>query len=341
MKFIIPMAGMGKRMRPHTLTVPKPLLPIAGKPIVQRLVEDLYAMWNKPVESVHFVINPNFGSEVEEQLKKVAESIGAKGEIVYQHQAKGTAHAIYMAEKALDGNVIVAFADTLFRAEFTIAEDLDGVIWVKKVEDPSAFGVVTTNEDNIIQEFVEKPTDFVSDLAIIGIYYFKQGENLKQEIEYLLDHNIIKSGEYQLTDALENMKQKGSSFGPGEVDEWFDCGNKDATVHTNSRVLELNGEKLPKPNITLSDSKIIEPCYIGNNVTIQGSTVGPFVSLGDNTTIKESVIENSIVQNHSIIENAQLKNSMIGNFVEYNGFNNKKEVSLGDFSTLKDCESVE
>src|SRR5690606_35772927 len=139
----------------------------------------------------------------------------------------------------LDGKVVVAFADTLFRADFKLDDSKDGIIWVQQVKDPRAFGVVKVDDNNTITDFVEKPEQFVSDLAIIGIYYFKDGANLRMELQYLIDNNIKDKGEYQLTNALENMKQKGIKFSPGKVEEWLDCGNKNATVYTNQRVLEF------------------------------------------------------------------------------------------------------
>src|SRR3954466_6002228 len=234
MRIIVPMAGMGKRMRPHTLTVPKPLIPVAGKPIVQWLVEDITKLCSEKVEEIAFVIG-DFGKEVETSLVKIATDLGAKGSIYYQEEPLGTAHAILCAEAALKGKVIVAFADTLFRADFTIDESKDGVIWVNRIEDPRMFRDVEVNEQGIITDLIEKPQTFISDLAIIGIYYFKDGEYLKKEMQYLIDNDIKEKGEYQLTNALENMKAKGAQFFPGKVIEWLDCGNKDATVFTNGR----------------------------------------------------------------------------------------------------------
>src|SRR5665213_1507056 len=232
MKIIIPMAGMGKRMRPHTLTVPKPLIPVAGKPMVQRLVEDIATVCNDPIEEIAFIIGPTFGKIVEEMLKGVAAKLGATGKIFYQDEAFGTAHAIMCAKEILEGKVVVAFADTLFKADFKMDTSQEGIIWVQKIEDPKMFGVVKVNAENVITDFVEKPQTFVSDLAIIGIYYFRDGKNLRNELQYLLDNNIRDKGEYQLTNALENMKNKGLKFFPGRVTEWLDCGNKDATVYT-------------------------------------------------------------------------------------------------------------
>lgn len=331
------MAGMGKRMRPHTLTTPKPLLPIAGKPIVQRLVEDITAVCEEKVEEIAFIIG-RFGEETEKNLINIANNLGAKGKIFYQDEALGTAHAILCAKECLQGKVIVAFADTLFRADFKLNENEEGIIWVQQIKDPSAFGVVKLDNEGKITDFIEKPKDFVSDLAIIGIYYFRDGNNLKNELQYLLDNNIKEKGEFQLTNALENMKNKGIRFTAGKVSEWLDCGNKDVTVYTNQRVLEFvkNKEVLLNNTAKINNSKIIEPCFISENVEINNSTIGPHVSVGKGTIIENSNITNSIISDNTIIKNATLTNSMLGNFVEYIGFNGtEKQVSIGDYSTIK------
>jgi len=337
MKIVIPMAGMGKRMRPHTLTIPKPIIPIAGKPMVQRLVEDITKVCHTEVEEIAFVIG-DFGKETENQLIKIAEDSGAKGTIYYQDEPLGTAHAILCAKDSLEGEVVVAFSDTLFKADFTLDKSQEGIIWVKKVEDPRPFGVVKVNDDNVITDFVEKPETFVSDLAIIGIYYVQDGNYLRDELQYLIDNDIKEKGEYQLTNALENMKEKGTKFLPGEITEWLDCGNKDNTIYTHQRMLEFNkGEKLVSDDATIKDSDIIAPCFIGKNVVIENSKIGPHVSIEDNTIIKNCTISNSIIQSHSNIENANIKNSMMGNHIEYiediNANGSVKELSIGDYST--------
>jgi len=332
MKIIVPMAGQGKRMRPHTLTVPKPLIPIAGKPIVQRLVEDIAEICGESISEVAFVIG-DFGKEVEASLIKIAESVGAKATICYQDEALGTAHAVLCAKEALKGEVIVAFADTLFRAKFDFDRNKDGMIWVHSVEDPRAFGVVKINGSGVITDFVEKPQEFVSDLAIIGIYYFKDGENLNKELQYLIDNNIKEKGEYQLTNALENMKNKGLQFVPGKVDEWLDCGNKNATVYTNQRVLVNSADKVKTQAGRFgSDVKIIEPCFIAEGVEISNSEIGPYVSIGANSKISHSKISNSIIQTNAQLSNISFTNSMIGNHAQLDGERN--EFSLGDYSTM-------
>lgn len=334
MKIIVPMAGMGKRMRPHTLKVPKPLIPVAGKPIVRRLVEDIAAVCEEKIEEIAFIIGPTFGKEVETMLVNVAESLGAKGTICYQHEALGTAHAIMCAKEALDGKTIIAFADTLFRADFKLDGEADGIIWVQQIDDPSAFGVIKLDEHNVITDFVEKPTEFVSDLAIIGIYYVKDGKQLKAELQYLLDNKIMDRGEYQLTDALEALKQKGVKFVPGQVKEWLDCGNYKATVYTNQRVLEfVKNEGIVDASLKSKNSLIIEPCMIGEGVVIENSVVGPHVTLSAGCKVSNSILKNSIVYENTVIENEVIANSMIGEDVQLLG--NAREVSIGSFSTGK------
>jgi len=330
------MAGRGSRLRPHTLTVPKPLIPIAGKPIVHRLVEDIAGVINQEIEEIAFIIHKDFGPQVEKDLIAIAEKLGSKGTIYYQEQPLGTAHAIMSAKESMTGPIVVAYADTLFRADFTLDTTADSVIWVKQVEDPSAFGVVQLNENNQIVDFVEKPKDFISDLAIIGIYYFKSGETLRAELQYLLDNNVVKGGEYQLTDGLENMKVKGLKFVPGKVDEWMDCGNKNVTVETNSRLLgflQSDGENLVSANAKLENSTIIPPCFIGDDVVLINSTVGPNVSLGKASHVIDSTLKNSLVQTHAHIRNAKLDNAMIGNHASFDG--NFTSVSIGDYSVLE------
>ncbi|MGD1892267.1 MAG: sugar phosphate nucleotidyltransferase [Cyclobacteriaceae bacterium] len=333
MRIIVPMAGMGKRMHPHTLTIPKPLIPIAGKPIVHRLVEDIAKVVQQPIEEVGFVIGRSFGEEVEESLRYVAKSIGATGKIYYQDEALGTAHALYCAKELLDGNVIVAYADSLFRADFTLDAEQDGIVWVQKVANPSAFGVVQVNEENTNIDFVERPSTFVSDLAIIGIYYFRDGTFLRNELQYLIDNNIMNSGEYQITNALENMKNKGVRFVPGQVDEWLDCGNKDATVHTNQRYLQYIQQDLNMPeSVSTKESIIIPPVYLGENVKLVNSVIGPHVSIGDNTEVSNSRIQNSIVQTNTVVANANLENSMLGNFVTLKL--SSSDLSIGDYNSV-------
>jgi glucose-1-phosphate thymidylyltransferase len=333
MNIIIPMAGLGKRLRPHTLTVPKPLLPIAGKPIVHRLVEDIAKVCPEKIKTIGFIIHPSFGKEVEEDLKKIAAEVGAEGRIFYQKEALGISHALLFAKELFTGKVIVAFADTLFKADFKLDTSQDGIIWVQQVDDPSQFGVVRLNEKNEIIEFVEKPGNFVSDLAIIGIYFFKDGEALAREMQYLIDNDIKEKGEYQFTSALQNLNRKGAVFTPGRVTEWLDCGNKNVTVQTNQRYLEfIKDQKLISPKARLTNAVIIPPCFVGDDAIIENSVVGPYVSIGKNSHIKDSRISNSIIQTNTKISQVVLENSMLGNFVNFEA--RPLDLSVGDFNTM-------
>lgn len=338
MKIIVPMAGRGSRLRPHTLTVPKPLIPVAGKPIVHRLVSDIAKVLGEPIEEVAFILGDPafFGDDVVESLMELAEELGAKGTIYRQDQPLGTGHAIMSAKESLSGPAVIAYADTLIRADFDLDKSADSVIWVKQVEQPEAYGVVKLSEQNQIVELVEKPKEFVSDLAVIGIYYFKEVGVLKTELQHVLDNDITHGGEYQINDGIKRMMEKGMKFVPGKVDEWMDCGNKNVTVETNQRMLdflEKDGETLISSSVKQENANIIEPCFIGANVVIKNSTVGPYVSVGSNTVLENSTIKNSLIQSNSKIYNANLDNAMIGNHVVFNG--NFETISIGDYSVLE------
>ncbi|WP_333807998.1 sugar nucleotidyltransferase [Flavobacterium sp.] len=336
MKIIVPMAGRGSRLRPHTLTVPKPLIPVAGKPIVHRLVEDIAGVLNQKIDEVAFIIHESFGKKVEEDLIAIAQKLGARGTIYYQNEALGTGHAIMCAKDSLSGPAVIAYADTLIRADFDLDTTADSVIWVKQVDQPEAFGVVNLNENGEIIELVEKPKEFVSDLAVIGIYYFKDIGILKNELQSVLDNNIIHGGEYQINDGIKQMMAKGMKFVPGQVDEWMDCGNKNVTVETNTRMLGFlhkDGENLVSADVKLENATIIPPCSIAEDVVLINATVGPNVSLGKGCHVIDSTIKNSLIQTHAHIKNANLDNAMIGNHVNFDG--NFTSISIGDYSVLE------
>ena len=332
------MAGRGSRLRPHTLTVPKPLLPIAGKPIVHRLVTEIATLLNEPIDEIAFILGDPafFGNEVEQKLKELADSLGAKASIYRQLNPLGTGHAIMCAQDSLEGPAVIAYADTLIKATFNLDKEADAVIWTKKVANPEAYGVVKLNEKEEIIELVEKPQEFVSDQAVIGIYYFKDVSVLKKELQHVLDNNIINGGEYQINDGIKRMMASGKTFKTATVDHWMDCGNKDVTVETNTKMLGFlhqENQKLTSDNISLINSKIVAPCFIDENVQIKNSTIGPFVSIGKGTIIEDSTIKESIIQTQTTIKNVNLKGAMIGNHVIFDG--TFTDVSLGDYNQLK------
>ncbi|WP_298901058.1 sugar phosphate nucleotidyltransferase [uncultured Psychroserpens sp.] len=339
MKIIVPMAGRGSRLRPHSLTVPKPLIPVAGQPIVHRLVKDIAKVLKQPIEEIAFVLGDPawFGDDVVDSLKELATSLGARPSIYRQDQPLGTGHAIMCAKPSLSGPAVVAYADTLIRAEFDLDPSADSVIWTKKVANPEAYGVVKLNTNEEIIELVEKPETFVSDQAVIGIYYFKDVEVLKDKLQEVLDENVMNGGEYQINDGIKRMMADGRVFKTGTVDEWMDCGNKTVTLETNAKMLgflKTDGEEQMIANsVKNNNSNIIEPCYIGENVVLDNATVGPNVSIGNNCVISDSSVKNSLIQNHTSIKNANLDNAMIGNHVVYDG--GFKAISIGDYSILE------
>ena len=333
------MAGRGSRLRPHSLTVPKPLIPVAGQPIVHRLVKDIAKVLKQPIDEIAFVLGDPawFGDDVVSSLEDLAKGLGAKASIYRQDQPLGTGHAIMSAEPSLSGSAVIAYADTLIRAEFDLDPSADSVIWTKQVDNPEAYGVVKLNDNGDIVELVEKPETFVSDQAVIGIYYFKDVAVLKGKLQEILDENIMNGGEYQINDGIKRMMAEGKVFKTGTVDEWMDCGNKAITIETNQRMLgflKADGEEqLVASSAKLDNSNIIEPCFIGENVVLKNTTIGPFVSVGNGTVIENSTIENSLIQTNSEIKNAKLNNAMIGNHVKYNG--EFTSISIGDYSVLE------
>ena len=333
------MAGRGSRLRPHSLTVPKPLIPVAGQPIVHRLVKDIAKVLNQPITEVAFVLGDPawFGDTVVASLKDLATSLGAKASIYRQDQPLGTGHAIMCAKESLSGPAVIAYADTLIRANFDLDAEADAAIWVKQVDQPEAYGVVKLNDKAEIVELVEKPEQFVSDLAVIGIYYFKEVAQLKDQLQKVLDNNIIHGGEYQINDGIKGMMADGKVFKTGKVNEWMDCGNKTITLETNQRMLGFlkadNEEQLIADSVKKENATIIQPCYIGENVVLKNTTIGPFVSVGNDCVIEDSTVKNSLIQNNTKIKNANLDEAMIGNHVSFDGKFTK--ISIGDYSVLE------
>lgn len=339
MKIIVPMAGRGSRLRPHSLTVPKPLIPVAGQPIVHRLVKDIAKVLKQPIEEIAFVLGDPafFGDEVVASLTELAEGLGAKASIYRQDQPLGTGHAIMSAKPSLSGPAVIAYADTLIRAEFDLDPTADSVIWTKRVQNPEAYGVVKLNSEENIVELVEKPETFVSDQAVIGIYYFKDVAVLKAKLQEVLDENVMNGGEYQINDGIKRMMADGKIFKTGAVDEWMDCGNKAVTLETNTKMLGFlasdGEEQLIDDSVVIENSKIIEPCFIASGTVLRNTTVGPNVSIGKDCVIENSSVKNSLIQNKTSIKNANLDEAMIGNHVKYNGEFTK--ISIGDYTIME------
>lgn len=332
MKLIIPMAGRGTRVRPHSHTTPKPLLPVAGTMIVERIVETFARTLDKTIDEIVYILGPDFSKEIKNTLKKMSGRHHAKATFRVQETALGTAHAVSCAGEDLEGEVIIVFADTIFDTSSKVTvDDADSVIWLKEVEDPSRFGVAV-HEGDKITDFVEKPSEPISKLAIIGVYYFKKGEELQKEIRYLLDNKITgHGGEYQLTDALDRLLKNGNVFKKATVDEWLDCGTLPAWLETTGEILEKENHAFDESGY--ENTTIHPPVFLGEGVQISGSEIGPNVSIEAGTVIKDSKIRDSIIQENAVIQGADLNRSTIGNFAEV--YHTTGEIHIGDHSVLK------
>ncbi len=331
MKLIIPMAGRGTRVRPHSHTVPKPLLPVAGKMIVERIVETFARTLDRDIDEIVFILGPDFGQEIKDALKAMSDRQNAEARFRVQEKAEGTAHAVYCAEEDLSGECIIVFADTIFDMEGSVSiEDADSVVWLKEVEDPSRFGVAVEKEGKIT-DFVEKPEEPISNLAIIGVYYFKEAEQLKKEIEYLLENNIRgKGNEFQLTDALDRMLKDDKLFRKATVDQWLDCGTLPAWRETSGIITEKEYEEIDDDRFP--DTKIIPPVYIGDDVELENCIVGPKASIAEGSTLKKCTVKNSLIQEHADLEDCNIEDSTIGRHTELK--NVDQEVHLGDHSKI-------
>jgi glucose-1-phosphate thymidylyltransferase len=337
MKLIIPMAGRGSRLKPHTLTTPKPLISIAGKTIVERLVNDAVKLVNEPVEEMAFIVGDPlfFGKTVIKELEKLAKSHNSKATIYRQLNPLGTGHAIMCAEESLKGKALVIYPDTLIRTNESFDKNADAVIWTKQVANPEAYGVVKLNKSEEITALIEKPSVFVSDLAVIGIYYFKEIAQLKEQLRIVIKNNKMHSGEFQINDGLLGMMADDKKFKVGKVSAWLDCGNVKSTITSNKEMLNFlkkDKEQLTSDLVNMINSKVIEPCYISSNVTLENSTIGPHVSINSGCKISNATVSNSIIGENTILSNADISNSMIGNNCKYDG--RHSEINIGDFSEL-------
>lgn len=334
MKLIIPMAGRGTRVRPHSHTTPKPLLPVAGTMIVERIVETFSRTLDGTIDEIVYILGPDFGKEVREELESMSARHDARAVFRVQETALGTAHAVACAGESLNGEVIIVFADTLFDTAGKVSvQQADSVIWLKEVEDPSRFGVAV-HEGDVITDFVEKPSEPISKLAIIGVYYFREGADLAREIDYLMENGVTGHGdEYQLTDALDRLLKGGSVFRKATVDEWLDCGTLPAWLETTFTVLGKERGDGSADAEAFPGCVIREPVYLGEGVQLEDSEIGPFVSIEAGAKISRSKIRRSIVREEAVITGADLTDSTIGRHADVKGM--RGEVHVGDHSVVR------
>jgi len=327
-KAIIPVAGIGSRLRPHTHTQPKSLIPVAGKPILAHIIDGLIAVG---INEFVFIIG-YLGDKIEQYISINYPQI--KAYFVVQADGKGTGHAIWLAQDLLrdDEHVFIVFGDTIVKADLErIIASSKSLLGVKKVNDPREFGVAEIDETGLITKLVEKPNIPKSNQALVGIYKICETKQLKQALNYNIEHHIITRGEYQLTDALMRMIDNGVKMYSYNVEAWFDCGKKDILLETNAILLKGEGYTRAKAS-DYNNTIIIDPVYIGANSKISNSIIGPNVSVGDQVIINYTIIKNSIIGPHSHLENANLENSIIGNDASLKGVS--LSLNLGDSTEI-------
>lgn len=308
MKAVIPVAGIGKRLRPHTFTIPKALLNVAGKPILGHIIDSLIDMG----------------------VKELIPIIGYKGDLireyldgaydipityVVQEEQKGIAHAVSLTRELADNSeLIIILGDTIIRTDFNkIPAAGDCVLGVRDVEDPSRFGICEV-EDGTITNIVEKPDEPKSNLALIGLYYFKDSGALFEACQSIIEKDITTKGEYQITDALQLMIKNGTLFTPYHIDGWFDCGKVETLLETNRTLLD---EMEPKDG--REGSIIIQPCFIAKDSIVANSIIGPYVTIAEKSEVRNCIIENSILNEGSVLENIILRESVVGAYAEVTG----------------------
>ena len=305
MKIVLPVAGNGLRLRPYTENVPKCLLPVAGKTILDWIVEDSLGL--KPSETIFIT---GYKADAVDSFLKQRPSWGAT-RTVLQSNPQGLGEAISLSLPYVDDNepMLIILGDTLFEADLSILNNMDeNVLYTYKVEDPRRFGVAVTDSTGRIFRLVEKPQEFVSDEAIVGIYYIKDSKVLKESLKYLMDNNIRTKNEFQLTDALEMMIEKGCKFRTAPVQKWLDCGLAETLLETNARVLNRNDNS---STVNIPGVKVIAPCYIGKNAKISNSTIGPNVAVGDGCIIENSTIADAVLWDGVKLESKTLNNVIV------------------------------
>ena len=333
------MAGKGTRLRPFTLTCPKPLLQINDKTIVEHLIDQISSKLTAQIDEIIYILGDEayFNSDIVTSLTLIANKYNAKTKIYRQLDQLGTGHAIMCAEESLEGPSIIAYADTMIQGQISIDSDVDGVIWVKKVKNPSSYGVVRLDEKQNIIDLVEKPQSYVSDLAVVGIYYFKDISLIRDELKIHLNEKLSPGKEYLLNYGIERMIKNKKVFKSQEIETWMDCGTPRLLIDSAKKIMnsQINSEEINSFTKT-GNVKIKPPVFIGKNVKIKDSEIGPFVSIGDNTDISNSNIESTLIYKSVKVSNADIKNSILGAYSIYDGSN--KEVFLGDYSQINDNE---
>ncbi|MCU0521453.1 MAG: sugar phosphate nucleotidyltransferase [Anaerolineae bacterium] len=326
MKLVIPMAGLGTRMRPHTWARPKSLLPLAGRPILEHILERFGV---QAIEQYVFVVG-----WLGEQIRSyVTEHCDVPTAFVTQDKMLGQAHAIWLAREHLVGPLFLMWVDTLFdETDLSDLDDpgLDGMVFTKEVEDPRRFGVVETDDAGRVTKLIEKPDSVENKTVLMGLYYFRDGEWLVRACKELMDRRIKTKGEYYLADAVTLMVQQGANFRTREVGVWMDTGKPETTLETQRYLLEHghdNSFVAPRPGVA-----IIPPVFIHQDAIVERSVVGPYVSVEKGAQIRDSVLRDAIVDEDAVLDAVLLQSSLIGRWAKIRG--EFRTLNMGDSSTM-------
>jgi glucose-1-phosphate thymidylyltransferase len=329
----IPMAGFGTRLRPHTWSKPKPLIPLAGQTVLDHVLAQFNTLPGLEQADWVFIVGPNQQSQVEAHLQTFHPDLDYH--IVVQEIMRGQADALYLARSHLHGPMLMTFSDTLISTDlaFLARTDLDGIAWVKPVPDPRRFGVAEVNGDGFVTKLVEKPQDISNNLALVGFYYFCSGEALMGAIEEQMQRKVQLKGEYYLADTINILLERGARFKTREVEVWLDAGTRTSLLETNAYLLDHGHAHLPAP-ANLDGVTIMPPVHIPDDASIgAGSSLGPHVTLGRNVRIERSILRECIVEEGALISDSVLHNSHIGRNSHVKGA--RGILSIGDDSQVE------
>jgi glucose-1-phosphate thymidylyltransferase len=328
MKIVIPTAGYGTRLRPHTWSKPKPLITVAGKSVLGHVL-DMFAQI-PVIDEIVFIVG-YLGEQIEAFVEDAYPQY--KCRYVFQEEMIGQSHAIWLARQGLTGPMVMAFVDTLIETDLSNlpAEDAEAIAWVKEVPDPRRFGVAELGDNGWVRQLIEKPQDMSNNLAVVGFYYFKEAERLVQAIEEQMHREQQLKGEYFLADAINIMLEDGLKMSVRTVEVWNDCGKPDALLETN-RYLLNHGRDNSRAASKRKGIVIVPPVYIDPSVSIKESVIGPHVSIGPGCVIQHSLIQDSIIDDHSQIIDASLIQSLIGREARVIG--QQRSLNIGDSSEI-------
>jgi glucose-1-phosphate thymidylyltransferase len=323
MKVIIPTAGLGTRLRPHTYSKPKPLISVAGKPVLGHILDTLGLI---QIDELVFITG-YLGNQIEAYVR---ENYSFPARFIEQTELKGQAHAIYLARDIVSGPTLILFVDTIFEADLSQLNqiDADGVIYVKEVNDPRRFGV-TFIENGYITRLIEKPESGISNLAMIGLYYVRDAQWLMRAIHDLLEQNIQTKGEFYLADALQLMIDEGARFIAEPVTVWEDCGKPETVLRTNRYLLDHGRGQLGRTE----GSIVIPPVYIDDSAQVVNAIIGPYVSIAAGAVVRDSIVRDSIINRDALIQSATLQNSLVGDNALVQG--DFRELNVGDSSEIR------